>query len=193
LYECTLPHYHPSTKMNNNDLSNTPVHFLAVWLQQQLKASTPPTWKGGWERWAQGQVALFMDNTDGYAVWTEEKIYKDHPADACDLDFARGNVHTFCELKCYSATNEDTPNDFLNEVEKDFVQVQLPLVAPAKGSTMWVVALSQMQFRDAIQAEGMKPKHAFWTNFEYVSVKAPGSMPSTSTFDIWYWSYVNNK
>ncbi|OAA34535.1 hypothetical protein NOR_08401 [Metarhizium rileyi] len=176
----------------SNDLNNTPVHFLAAWLQQQQKASTPPSWKGGWERWAQGQVALYMDNTDGFIVWTEEKIYKNRPAEACDLDFAKNNMHTFCELKCYSAANDDTPNDFLNEMEKDFRKVQTPLVDQVKGSTMWVVGLSQMQFREAIQLEGQKQQHAFWRNFEFVSVRAPGAYPGTSTFDIWYWKYVNN-
>lgn len=171
-------------------LANTPVHFLAVWLQQQPKAETPPTWKGGWERWAQGQVALFIDNTDGYVVWTEEKIYKNQAAEACDLDFAKNNVHTFCELKCYSATNNDTPNTFLKNIELDYLKVQTPLLSGLKGSTMWVIGLSQMQFREAIQAEG--EKHPFWKNFKFESVKAPGNMESTSTFDIWYFKYVNN-
>lgn len=175
---------------NNDDLSNTPVHFLAVWLEQQQKASSPPNWKGGWERWAQGQVALYMDNTSGYVVWPEEKIYADYPAEACDLDFAKAGVHTFCELKCYSAVNDDTPNTFLNNIEVDFQKVQTPLVAQYKGSTLWVIGLSQKQFRDAIIAEGQN--HPFWQNFGYVSVKAPGSWESTSTFDIWYWKYVNN-
>ncbi|TWU73599.1 hypothetical protein ED733_000367 [Metarhizium rileyi] len=158
----------------SNDLNNTPVHFLAAWLQQQQKASTPPSWKGGWERWAQGQVALYMDNTDGFT------------------DGFINNMHTFCELKCYSAANDDTPNDFLNEMEKDFRKVQTPLVDQVKGSTMWVVGLSQMQFREAIQLEGQKQQHAFWRNFEFVSVRAPGAYPGTSNFDIWYWKYVNN-
>lgn len=175
----------------NNDLNGTPVHFLAVWLQQQQKAQTPPTWKGGWERWAQGQVALYMDNTDGYTVWTEERIYKNQAAEACDLAFVKNNVHTFCELKCYSQTNDDTPNKFLKLIKADYEKVQTPLRDGLKGSTIWVVALSQLQFQESIEAEG--EKHDFWDDFSHITVKAPGQWPGTSTFDIWYFKYVNNK
>lgn len=56
---------------------------------------------------------------------------------------------------------------------------------------MWVIGLSQKQFRLSIEAEGKK--HAFWKDFQYVSVRAPGADDGTSTFDIWFYKFVNNK
>ncbi|KAI0198153.1 hypothetical protein F4808DRAFT_472943 [Astrocystis sublimbata] len=178
----------------NADIQDTPVHFVAVWLKDQPLASKPPAWKGGWERWAQGQVALYMDDRDGYKVWPEEHIYA-NAADndkACDLDFAKNGVHTYCELKCLSEVNDDTANKFLKAVKKDYEKVQTKLVPAAKGSTMWVVALSQQQFRDSIVQEAQDPQFAFWQRFKYVTVQAPGNWPGKCTFDIWYWKFVNN-
>ena len=169
------------------------VGFIKAWLAQQTKAIYPPQWQGGWERWAQGQVALFMEGTNGYQVLTEQNIYEDSD-DAVDLEFRNpsAKVRSFCELKCYGSANDDTPNTFINNILDDWAKVQEPLKAEYKASILWVIGLSQAVWRKSIEEERQKAKHAEFQKFKMDSVDALGQPGPYSTFDIWYRSYVNN-
>ncbi|KAH7015913.1 hypothetical protein EDB80DRAFT_708869 [Ilyonectria destructans] len=182
-------------------LSDTPVGFVGQWIHQQSRLHLPPTWKGGWERWAQGQIALFMEGQNGYQVWTEEHIYRDNPTDAVDLEFRKpagtNGVRTFLELKCYSATNEDSAQTFITRVLQDYDKVQRRLTSgvpgepDARGSTLWVIGISQRQFKNWIEDTGSG--NAKWQQFQSVDVTGEGIGGSQGTFDLWYWHYTNNK
>ncbi|KAI1389635.1 uncharacterized protein F4822DRAFT_399063 [Hypoxylon trugodes] len=185
-----------------SNIDDTPVAFVRGWIRQQTRLHLPPTWNGGWERWAQGQIALFMEGRDGYQVWTEQNIYLDYPAYAVDLEFRKpvgvNGVRKFLELKCYSEVNNDTANQFITRVLQDFDKVsQLRLTSNvpgepnAKGSTLWVIGISQQQFRESIQNAGNS--NINWMRFKRVEAVSSGGSGGRGTFDIWYWSYVNNR
>ena len=145
---------------------------------------------------------MFMEDPNGgYQVWTEEKIYKNAPADAVDLEFRKPvgppGTRTFLELKCYSQMNDDTPATFIERVLEDYAKVQRPLTSgnpsepSAKGSTLWVVGISQRQFKADIEKAGQNnPK---WKQFKSTSAVGKGTTSEpVGTFDLWYWSYKNN-
>ncbi|EFY98111.1 hypothetical protein MAA_06220 [Metarhizium robertsii ARSEF 23] len=185
--------------MSNND---TPVAFVKRWILQQTRLVLPPTWNGGWERWAQGQIAMLMEGQDGYQVWTEQNIYLDHPNYAVDLEFRKPpgvrGVRKFLELKCYSEVNNDTAYQFITRVLQDFDKVTklkltrgVPNEPDAKGSTLWVIGISQKQFRDAITRAGLGEVN--WLRFRREEAVSSGGSGDRGTFDIWYYSYVNDK
>ncbi|KAL6243058.1 hypothetical protein RBB50_010158 [Rhinocladiella similis] len=181
-------------------MAHTPVDFIHAWLARETKTIYPPAWNGGWERWAQGQIAQYMEGTDGHQVWTEQHIFKNDTKAAVDLEFRKPagvhGVRQFCELKCYSSTNDDSARKFIQRVLEDYAKVQWPLTSgnptepSAKGSTLWVVGIAQKQFRSWIHEEG--GKFIDWQNFRVVSVDTMGTSSGTTTFDIYYWAYTNN-
>ena len=177
-------------------MADTPVTFIKAWLSKQQKAAVAPNWNGGWERWAQGQVAIYWEANNGWQVFTEQRIYQDGTKDAVDLEFRKvvngAGVRSFCELKCYGAFNNDTANTFINNIMIDYVKVQGALKPEYKNSRLWVIGLSQQAFRDSIVKEGAKGTHPGWENFKMDSVDSPGQPGNFTTFGIWYWSYVNN-
>ncbi|KAG8424861.1 hypothetical protein J3458_001619 [Metarhizium acridum] len=181
---------------------DTPVAFVKKWIQQQTKLILPPQWNGGWERWAQGQIALLMEGQDGYQVWTEQNIYLDHPNWAVDLEFRRppgvAGVRKFLELKCYSEVNNDSASKFIDRVLQDFKKVSqqklthgVPHEPDAKGSTLWVIGISQTQFRGNIERAGAG--NIDWLRFGREDARSSGGTSDRDTFDIWYRSVVNNK
>ncbi|KAH6608208.1 hypothetical protein Trco_004521 [Trichoderma cornu-damae] len=183
-------------------IADTPVEFVRDWILQQTRLPIPPTWNGGWERWAQGQIALFMEGRQGYQVWTEQNIYLNHPNYAVDLEFRRpvgaNGVRKFLELKCYSEVNNDSAQQFITRVLQDFDKVsKLPLTSgvpgepDAKGSTLWVIGIAQQQFRGDIERAGRGEVN--WLRFRRVEATGSGSTGGRGTFDVWYWSCVNNK
>ncbi|RFU74297.1 hypothetical protein TARUN_7924 [Trichoderma arundinaceum] len=185
----------------NNNITDTPVDFVKRWIQQQTKLHLPPTWNGGWERWAQGQIALFMEDQNGYQVWTERNIYLNHPAYAVDLEFRKpagvNGVRKFLELKCYSEVNNDSAQRFITRVLEDFDKISqqrlttgVPNEPNARGSRLWVIGIAQQQFRHAIETSGTG--NANWQLFRREEVKGAGIGGGRGTFDIWYWSCVNN-
>lgn len=181
-------------------MTATPVDFITAWLAQEPKMEYPPKWGGGWERWAQGQIAQFVENSDGYQVWTEQHIYKNKPKSAIDLEFrrpaGRNGVRKFVELKCFGAMNDDSAEQFIERMLKEYVKIQLPLTTgsasepSAKGSTLWVIGIAQRQFRDWIREAGDGSME--WGNFNIVSVDNGGVSSGTRTFDVYYWAYQNN-
>ncbi|KPM46487.1 hypothetical protein AK830_g198 [Neonectria ditissima] len=183
-------------------ITDTPVEFVKDWILQQPKLTFPPSWNGGWERWAQGQIAMFMEGRNGYQVWTEQNIYLDFPAYAVDLEFRKPagvtGVRKFLELKCYSEVNNDTARDFITRVLQDFDKVSklrltsgVPNEPNAKGSTLWVIGIAQRQFRAGIVQAGSGEVN--WLRFRRVEVAGYGTTGDRGTFDIWYWSYTNNR
>lgn len=145
---------------------------------------------------------MLMEGQDGYQVWTEQNIYLDHPNYAVDLEFRKPpgvrGVRKFLELKCYSEVNNDTAYQFITRVLQDFDKVTklkltrgVPNEPDAKGSTLWVIGISQKQFRDAITRAGLGEVN--WLRFKREEAVSSGGSGDRGTFDIWYYSYVNDK
>lgn len=175
----------------------TPVDYVKDWIAQQEKMTQPPEWQGGWERWAQGQIALFKNDVDGIQVYTEQRIYKNDPKEAVDLDFrapGQNQKDVYVELKCYSQINDDTANTFAKNMHDDFNKIRKPLKAGLQGSTLWAIGISQKQFRDGIleAVKNIAAQDPAFAMGQLVTVEAQGLTGGRGTFDIWGWSYVNN-
>lgn len=145
-------------------------------LTQNLRVG--PSLNGGWERWAQVDMALLWKTAAGVDVNTEAYCYgnqgianQNNRADI--VVYLAGHQHyDIIELKAWKYL-ADTLNTFFNtHVAADIMQVQMGLVAPYTNGTQtrWAVGL--------VSVAGLRHHYnANWTDAEalnYVEQHWPG-------------------
>lgn len=117
------------------------VAFCQAWLGQERGMAWAYQWDGGWERWAQGQWAVFFKVNGAISARPEQYVYAGGNQRA-DLVFqANGFVNAIVELKCF--VNGNTVKKFTDLLYKDVQKSKTGLAAtqPA-NSTRTVIGLS---------------------------------------------------
>ncbi|KAF9064821.1 hypothetical protein BDP27DRAFT_1425482 [Rhodocollybia butyracea] len=122
---------------------------LRSWVNQPImkkKIGTAYQLKGGWEGWAQVEIAIFLQEKlrdKGFEVTREDRVYEDASkrSDITVHQKTAGKV-TILELKCESLRNK---GKFDKGVAKDVAKIGNKIASAyseeAKESTIWSVAI----------------------------------------------------
>lgn len=130
----------------NNDFDV--VVLFQNWLNAEIGMQTAPYWNNGWERWAQGQWAIHLEQTYGYNVTVEQRVYFDREQRADFLIQAAGFNAAIVELKCFLSGKDPTESadEFSSRVLEDKGKLEHQLDGVYHGfpigTKLWAVGLS---------------------------------------------------
>lgn len=101
--------------------------------------------RGGWEEWAQVELAAYYQTQIGFGSSRKDQIYLDNDKRNDITTYnAAGAVDNVIELKCHSLVQDigDNNNAFARRFEADMVKASAALKPNFLPSRVWVVGIT---------------------------------------------------
>ncbi|KAI9669922.1 MAG: hypothetical protein M1831_006958 [Alyxoria varia] len=159
---------------------------IAAWAMaiSQYYLLNAPMLGGGWERWAQGDMSLYMKvfwQAAPYQVATELRIFTETTRRAdilvTALDATGTPEYDIVELKAWQQDVEFLPNFYKTKLAPDIVRVQGNVEAQYAGAKRWAVGLVTVSgFKKSVDRPDWTDQEVFdYVEANFRSVNAGGT------------------
>ena len=128
-----------------NPPANSTESSVVSWMNQEPNMVRAQSFDGGWEGWAQVQLAMFLKQATTLAsISREKKIYVAAPNERADLfvEPVDGSPNVGLELKC--RLKAEVKTDFQDRFLQDLAKINLGLKQGAKPCLMYAMAITNL-------------------------------------------------